>query len=112
MRALATFGLVLLAASTAFAAPNPKKKAECQTKLEKAHKMGIIRTIDVKGAVPVAIVDGDVWRQIDFPTKTDMAETIVCFILSGSGDSMPVTFRDHRTNKIIGEFDGISLTVK
>lgn len=86
------------------AAANSERAEECRKKLEEAAKQRIIRDMGVSGGGAEIVVDGDVWRQVDYTTKIGLVKTVSCLLLEGdTNNQIPVTVRDHRTNKILGE---------
>jgi len=79
---------------------------ECRAKLQTVDEAGLLKGSD--DTDPNAfriIVDGGVWKELDFRAKTMIAECFNTVLLGErSGKMLSLKFMDHRSNEVIGRF--------
>ena len=97
-------GAALLAQSSLY---SPYSHEECRSKLGAIEEAGIMKGMldEVTPAGLRIVVDGDVWGQMAFGTKQNIAGCInLVFFQGRRGESIKMQFLDHRSHRVLGEF--------
>ena len=86
---------------------------ECRDRFNKAAlATRFVVSYKFDGGRPVVVVNERMWNQVDFNTKSGLAETFDCAIAGPGQSIVGVEYRSNMTNKVLATWNGIRLTVE
>lgn len=104
--------LLVMACLTAplAAQANDAKFEECRQKLIQAQRLDLLHDLDFQGGI-AKVVAGPTFFRVDFGTKQGFADTVNCFLMTGSSDCLNFDIRHWQTNRPVARYRACRLTV-
>lgn len=87
-----------------------QSQADCIEKIERAAiATGLIQKYYMEGRKPVVVVKESMWNQMDFATKTGVAETFDCATAGPGMSLVNVQYISNMSGKVLHVWDGLKL---
>jgi hypothetical protein len=80
------------------------KQRDCLAKIKKAKEMGLITNFELRNSDFFIAVNERFFKQIDFETKTGLAENLNCAIVQGTSYKINFEIRSNLTNEVVAEY--------
>jgi hypothetical protein len=94
-------------------AAQAEDQEKCKGRLLKSgFGTGFITGYKTEGITPVVVVNERMWNQVDFNTKSGLAETFDCAIAGPGMAWVGVEYRSNMTGKVLATWNGLRLIPK